>query len=454
MNLAIPFLMANAVNLIVLLADRIWIGILGTTYLAAVGMAHAALVICITTIMSPGIGTLTGVAKSIGAKDQSAVDTYVRNGFLIGVGTGLLFGVGGFLLPDMVMSIMSTDAETSEAVIGAARSYLQISLFGLCVQAPLYVLTFALQGAGKAKEAFRLQSVAPIVNLILDPILIFGPNAGMPSWLPTLGLGLDGAALASVIGYGSAFLIALIYVPSVLKVQFGIAQLRTVSLKIWRIILGVGLPGTVEQLVRSAAILLLVKILSPFGSAVLAAYTASIMVIMFLIFPGLALGQATAALVGQNLGANKARRAYGTALKSMGMYFIFMVLASVLIFIAAEGLISIFDRNPEVIREGATILRRYCYCFPLIAFAIIVSKVFAGSGKTLPPMLTSIISHLVIQIPLAWWWSQEGGPSGAYWAMVVAFWMHGSLNMLVFFGWKRTFVDKASQQTPSAQLPN
>lgn len=442
--------MANAVNLIVLLADRIWIGILGTTYLAAVGMAHAALVICITTIMSPGIGTLTGVAKSTGAQDQSGVDAYVRNGFLIGIGTGLLFGVGGFLLPDLVMSIMSKDAETSQAVIGAAHSYLQISLFGLCVQAPLYVLTFALQGAGRAKEAFRLQSVAPVVNLILDPILIFGPLDGMPSWLPTLGLGLDGAALASVIGYGVAFSIALFYVPSVLNVSLGLSKLSALSAKVWRIILGIGLPGTVEQLVRSAAILLLVKILSPFGSAVLAAYTASIMVIMFLIFPGLALGQATATLVGQNLGADKPLRAYETALKSMAIYFTFMVAASIFIYLFAEGLISVFDRNVDVIREGSTILRRYCYCFPLIAFAIIVSKVFAGSGKTLPPMLTSMISHLVIQIPLAWWWSQESGPSGAYWAMVAAFWMHGSLNMLVFFGWKRKFVDK-SQDPSTAQ---
>ena len=158
--------MANAVNLVVLLADRIWIGVLGTTYLAAVGMAHAALVICITTIMSPGIGTLTGVAKNTGAKNQDAVSNYVRNGFLIGVCTGLIFGIGGFFLPDLVMSIMSKDADTSKAVIDAAHSYLQISLFGLCVQAPLYVLTFALQGAGRAKAAFRLQAVAPIVNLV------------------------------------------------------------------------------------------------------------------------------------------------------------------------------------------------------------------------------------------------------------------------------------------------
>ena len=437
--------MANAINLIVLLADRIWIGVLGTTYLAAVGMAHAALVICITTIMAPGIGTLTGVAKTTGANDHEGLSNYVRNGFLIGIATGLLFGVGGWFLPDMVMSIMSQDAETSQAVMAAAHSYLQISLFGLCVQAPLYVLTFALQGAGRAKAAFKLQAVAPIVNLILDPILIFGVHELIPSWLPTFGLGLDGAALASVCGYSIALLLALFYVPSVLNVRFGISKLKAVSFKIWRIILGIGLPGTVEQLVRSAAILLLVKILSPFGSAVLAAYTASIMVIMFLIFPGLALGQATAALVGQNLGAGKARRAYGTALKSIGMYFAFMLAASLIIYWAAEGLIAIFDRNPDVIREGSTILRRYCYCFPLIAFAIIVSKVFAGSGKTLPPMLTSMISHLAIQIPLAWWWSQQSGPSGAYWAMVVAFWMHGLLNSLVFFRWKRAFVDNAEQ---------
>jgi Na+-driven multidrug efflux pump len=90
-----------------------------------------------------------------------------------------------------------------------------------------------------------------------------------------------------------------------------------------------------------------------------------------------------------------------------------------------------------VIAEGTLILQRYTFCFPLVAFAIIISKVFAGSGRTLPPMLSSIVAHLVVQIPLAWWWSIEHQQSGAYWAMVVAFWVHGILNIAAFFWWRR-----------------
>ncbi|MGB0647483.1 MAG: MATE family efflux transporter [Bradymonadia bacterium] len=436
-KLAIPFFLANVVNLVVLFADRVWIGVLGTTYLAAVGMAHAALVICVTTIMSPGIGTLTGVAKSVGANDADAVSGYVRNGLFIGILTGVAFALGAMFVPDLLMSMMDQSGDNSSAVVAAASGYLTISLSGLLVQAPLYVLTFALQGAGKAKAAFRLQSIAPIINLILDPVLIFD-RAAMPiDWLPCAGLGLNGAALASVIGYGVALIIALIYVPRVLGISLWSEGLSGLKTKLIQFILKVGVPGTIEQLVRSAAILLLVRILSPFGSAVLAAYTASIMVIMFLIFPGLALGQATAALVGQNLGAKKPMRAYTTALTSIGVYVLFMVVASLFIFWQADQLIAVFDRSPLVIEEGALILRRYTFCFPLVAFAIIVSKVFAGSGRTLPPMLSSIIAHLVIQIPLAWWWSQTYGQGGAYWAMVVAFWIHGSLNIIFFVWWRR-----------------
>ncbi len=420
-----------------LFADRVWIGVLGTTYLAAVGMAHAALVICVTTIMSPGIGTLTGVAKSVGADDQGSVGGYVRNGLLIGLITGLCFALSALFVPEFLMSMMHQDTENSIKVIEAASDYLEISLIGLSVQAPLYVLTFALQGAGQGKAAFRLQSIAPLVNLVLDPLLIFKTLPPAFDWLPCAGLGLNGAALASVIGYGLAFVAALVYVPRVLNISLLSHGLSTLKFRLIRIILSVGIPGTIEQLVRSAAILLLVRILSPFGSAVLAAYTASIMVIMFLIFPGLALGQATAALVGQNLGANKPERAYSTALTSIAVYFVFMVLASVFIYWQAHNLIQVFDRSPAVIAEGTLILQRYTFCFPLVAFAIIISKVFAGSGRTLPPMLSSIVAHLVVQIPLAWWWSIEHQQSGAYWAMVVAFWVHGILNICIFFWWRR-----------------
>ena len=420
---------------------------LGTTYLAAVGMAHAALVICVTTIMSPGIGTLTGVAKSVGANDAVAVSGYVRNGLFIGILTGVAFALGAIFVPDLLMSMMDQSGDNSSAVVAAASSYLTISLAGLLVQAPLYVLTFSLQGAGEAKAAFRLQSIAPIINLILDPILIFDSSFMPFDWVPCVGLGLNGAALASVIGYAVALLVALVYVPKVLGISLWSEGLSGLKTKILQFILKVGVPGTIEQLVRSAAILLLVRILSPFGSAVLAAYTASIMVIMFLIFPGLALGQATAALVGQNLGAGKPRRAYTTALTSIGVYVLFMVIASLFIFWQADQLIAVFDRSPLVIEEGALILKRYTFCFPLVAFAIIVSKVFAGSGRTLPPMLSSIIAHLIIQIPLAWWWSQMYGQGGAYWAMVVAFWIHGSLNIIFFVWWRRDALKMHASKT-------
>ena len=312
-KLAIPFFLANVVNLVVLFADRVWIGVLGTTYLAAVGMAHAALVICVTTIMSPGIGTLTGVAKSVGANDAVAVSGYVRNGLFIGILTGVAFALGAIFVPDLLMSMMDQSGDNSSAVVAAASSYLTISLAGLLVQAPLYVLTFSLQGAGEAKAAFRLQSIAPIINLILDPILIFDvhscPLTGYPA------SDLDSVARHSQVSLGTLWLLSPGLRPKSPGYFSGPRIIGTKD-KILQFILKVGVPGTIEQARPLSGNLLLVRILSPFGSAVLA-YTASIMVIMFLIFPGLALGQATAALVGQNLGAGKPRRAYTTASQAL-----------------------------------------------------------------------------------------------------------------------------------------
>ena len=179
-----------------------------------------------------------------------------------------------------------------------ARAYLTISLISLLFNAPLFALTFGVQGAGDGKAAFVIGAIAPIVNLILDPLLIFGCD-----------LGLAGAAWATLIAYAVALLAGCIYLMNpARRIGFHPGLLRF-DQPVARLIIKVGLPGTLEQLVRTCALFLMVRIIAEFGPTILSAYTATIVVMMVLVLPGLAFGQATAALIGQNLGADKPARA-------------------------------------------------------------------------------------------------------------------------------------------------
>jgi putative MATE family efflux protein len=422
-KLALPFLVPNLLHLIVIVADRMWIGDVGTDAMAGLGVAHAALMVCVTTIMGPAIGTLGRVARSIGAGEPDEAMGFFGQGMLIGALVGVLFASLAIFLPAPLMDLMNA-GDVDAAVFSGARDYLAISMFGLLFNGPLFVLTFGIQGAGDGKSAFLIGAIAPLVNLILDPLLIF--NAG---------LGLAGAAWATVIAYGLALFFGVVLVSRRHR-EFRL-EWRNVT-PVWARameIVQVGIPGTLEQLVRTCALLLMVGLLAQFGAVVLSAYTATIVITMTLVLPGLAFGQATAALMGQNLGAQKPLRAWRTAWTSVWMYAGVMLIAASCVWVWAAPLIGLFDDHPDVIAEGTELLRILTISFPAVAIALILSKAFVGASTTLPPMTAAAIAHLFFQIPCAWYLSLDHGALGAYVAMTAAFYVHAGLNALLF--WRR-----------------
>jgi putative MATE family efflux protein len=417
-ELAGPFLLANLLHLAVLAADRIWIGRVGTSALAGLGLAHVAIMICFTLLLGPAIGTLAGVAQHIGSGNRDKAEKVLGQGILISIILGLAFGLSALIAPQLVLSFMGEQANVSTAT----EAYLRVSLFALCFQAPLLVLTFAIQGAGDAKAALVIQAIAPMVNGVLDPILIFGLDWGMV-----------GAAWASVFGYGCALVIGLAMVTGDgLRIRL-IRPIFRFDRRVSSQVIRVGVPGTIEQIVRTSALFLLVRILAQFGQVILSAYTVTIMITLVFVRLGVALGQATATLVGQNVSAGKLTRAWKTAWISVSLYGCFMVFSMGLLWYFSVDLIGIFDAQPDVVAEGGHLLKIMACSFPGIAVALILSKAFAGASKTKPPMIAAALAHLVFQIPLAWYWSKLHGPQGAYWAMTIAFYVHAALNAYLFW---------------------
>lgn len=418
LDLAIPFLAANFLHIVVLAVDRIWVGQIGTSALAGLGMAHAALMLGFAALLGPAIGTLGGVAQSVGAKDTDRSEQICAQGFLVSLGVGAVFAGSAFFAPELLVEFM----DAGDTLSTGASDYLRISLFGLMLNAPLFVLTFAIQGAGDARSALKIQLLAPLINGLLDPIFIFG-----------LDMGLAGAAWASLCGYAAALTLALVLIG-----RPGVGVRLKLSALIFRPhiamdVIRVGLPGTLEQFVRTLGFFALFKIMAPFEAMVLSAFTASVVITMLLVSPGLAIGQATSALVGQNLGAGETERAWKTAWTGVALYSMFMCVSLGFFYHYAAPLIQIFDDNPEVVRIGAPLLKIMTYSFPLVAVALVLSKAFAGASKTRPPMLAAAFAHLIFQLPLAVYWAEIYGPAGVYWAMTAAFVVHATLNSFLFW---------------------
>lgn len=401
-----------------LMIDRFWVGRVGTEAMAALGTAHAALMVFFTLAMGMAIGTLAGVARSIGAKDPARASRFFAQGLLIETAVGLTFAALAFVAPAAIIGFMGAESASAAPAI----EYLRISMWGLLVNAPLFAVTFALQGAGDARAALKVAMVAPFVNAVLDPVFIFG-----------LGLGMPGAAWATVCSTVVGLTVGLqLVLRGNLRLTARLDDFRP-QLDIARIIVVVGVPGSLEHTVRTVAGFSLVKILNGFGEVVVAAYTTAMLVVMTLIFPGLALGQATASLVGQNLGAGKPRRAWRTAWTGVGIYAVFMVVLGALAALFGGDLTGVFlpgDLAAEA--EGGRLLRIFAVSFPFIALALVLSKAFGGAGTTVPPMVAAAVAHVVLQIPAAYYLGELYGPQGAYWAMSAAFIVHGLLSAALF----------------------
>jgi putative MATE family efflux protein len=412
-----PFLVANAVGLINLAIDRIWVGRVGTEALAALGIAQVTLGVLWTVQMGMAVGTLAGVARATGAGDPAEARRVCANGLFISLALGLALALLAWPLPPLVLGFMDAEA----AVAAPASGYLAVSMAGLVINAPLMALTFALQGAGEAKAAMRVSLASPVVNAILDPLFIFTLDGGLP-----------GAAWATNVGNLVSLAVAFLALRHG-RLRLSLARVDLVfAPRVARRIVAVGVPGTLEQTVRTVASFSLVKILNGFGATVVSAYTGTMMVVLVLIFPGLALGQAAASLVGQNLGAGQRGRAVRTAWLAVGIYVGFMVVLGLLIHLTAPDLIGVFDRNPVVMAEGAAQLRVLVWCLPTLAMALVLGKAFGGAGNTIPAMAAAFVAHLALQIPLAWWLAERHGAVGAYWAMACAFGVHGLLSAGLF----------------------
>lgn len=418
LGLALPYAVSGLLGMLNVVIDRFWVGKVGTDALAALGTAQSLLLVMMTVLMGMAIGTLAGVARAVGQGRPQDASRFSAGGLLVGFGLGSIFLVAGFLhAPTGLMHLI----DAAPSVREPATAYLRISMWGLSVLGPLFSIVFALQGAGDARRSLILSSVSPVTNAILDPLLIF-----------TFGMGMPGAAWATVVANGVGLAAGLFLLHRRGGFLSGGWRREWLDLAVIRRIVVVGIPGSLEHLVRTVAGASLVYLLTPFGASVVSAYTAGNVLVMMAIFPGLSLGQATASLVGQNLGAEKPERAWKTAWVSVGIYLSVMLVCAALFSIFAQNLVGIFDDNPAVMREGARFLHIFSFSFPFIAIALILSKAFSGAGNTKPPMVAAAIAHLAVQVPLVWYLARHYSSGGAYLGMTIAFVVHASGSVLLF----------------------
>ncbi len=423
--LAGPMMASSVLQNVQSLIDLFWVGRLGADAVAALSMSGTMLMLLFPVVLGLATGTVAIVSRHVGARETSEASYVAGQALLAGVIIGVVSGVVGWWLAPHVATLFRADTVVAEL----ATSYLRITLGGIVTMIVLFVGSSAMRGAGNATVPMLAMILSNIINIILDPIMIFG-LLGMPA------MGVRGAAAATVLAQFFAMLIIMgALAGGRTGLHVTLRRWRPCPLTMWRL-LRVGLPSTVQMVARSMMGIVLMRLVAACGTAAIAAHGIGVRLHMMLLLPAFAFGNATATMVGQNLGAGRPDRAHRAAWLATGIDVAVMATAAVALFAFAPTLIGFFNEDAAVVDVGTSMMRIVTPFFIFVSIAIVLSRALMGAGDTKSPMITTLVALWGVQVPLAILLARWVDPStdGIWWAMSIAVTLHGLMNA----GWFMT----------------
>lgn len=409
--LSVPMILEMVMESLFAVVDIFFVSKVSTEAVATVGLTESV----ITLVYSVAIGLSTAatatIARRTGEGNLAQARHAVGQVIFISLSVSSVIAVLGFWLAGDILRMMGADHK----VIETGTNFARIQFLSSPVVVLLYSLSGALRGAGAAATAMRSLIIANGFNMLLGPILIFGIG-------PFPELGVTGAALATATGrsIGVGYqLFSLAKGKRALGLQW--EDLRP-NMETITAIIKVATGGTVQFLIGSASWIFLTRILSEFGSDVVAGYTIAIRVIMFTLLPAWGLANAAATLVGQNLGAGKPDRAEASVWKCASYNLIFLLVLSVFMFIGAESIVSLFSTHQDVVQTGKMALRVLCMGYGFYAYGMVVIQSLNGAGDTRTPTVLNLIAFWAIEIPVAYILAVilELGPVGVFASVPIA----------------------------------
>lgn len=410
--LAVPMVLETAMESLFGIVNALWIArFLGPKAVAGVGITESMLPIVFAIALGLSMPATAMVARRIGEKNPEAASVAAFQAILVGILVSVPIGLIGFFFTPQLFHLIGASSEA----LAAGGGYSRVIIGGNAVIMLLFLNNAIFRGAGDAAIAMRALWFANIINLILDPCLIFGLG-------PFPQMGATGTAVASTIGRGVGVLFQFYMLSSGksrIKVSLRHSRLDFgVMLRLLRLSVG----GMFQFFVATASWLGLMTIVARFGDAAVAGYTIAIRIIIFALLPSWGMSNAAATLVGQNLGAGKPERAERSVWVTGLVNASFLGVVTIIFLVFAGPLIRIFTTDPEVVPYGIDALRFISYGYVFYAFGMVMVAAFNGAGDTTTPTLINLCCYWLFQIPLAYTLANVAGlgAEGVFWAITIA----------------------------------
>ena len=431
--LSIPMVLEMLMESVFAVVDIFFVSQLGADAVATVGLTESVLTILYAVAIGLSMGTTAIVARRIGEKDKEGASSAAVQAIILGAILSIPISLIGIFYSQELLDLMGAN----ENMIQNEFWYTSI-LFGTNIVIMLIFINNAIfRGAGDAAIAMRALWISNGINIVLDPILIFG------FWfIPEYGIA--GAAIATSIGRGTGVLYQLY------KLNAGSTRIAIIAssikadIKVMINLVRISMGGILQFIIATSSWIVLMKIMSEFGSVSVAGYTIAIRIIIFSILPAWGMSNAAATLVGQNLGAGNPERAAKSTWISAYVNSAFLITLGVIFNLFSEFFVGIFTSDLELIAIGAKSLEIISYGYLIYGFGMVMIQAFNGAGDTKTPTIINFFCFWLLELPLAYYlalvlgWNEEG----VLYSIVIAETMMGIVGIILFKkgNWKKTKV--------------
>jgi len=430
-SMSLPMMISMLVQAMYNIVDSIFVSRICEDALTAVSMAFPLQSLCVALGAGMGVGVNALLSKSLGAKDSDMVNKSALNGLFMTLVSYVIF----LLIGLTAVRPFYMAQTTSESIIEYGYQYLSVICcfsFGMFFQ---FTFERLLQSTGRTFQTMITQSTGAIINIILDPIFIFG-LCGVKAY------GVRGAAIATVIGQIVAATFAMILNLKMNKeINFSLNGFRP-SLKIIGMIYKVGIPSIIMQSIGSLMVFCLNKILITFSSTAVAVFGVYFKLQSFVFMPVFGLNNGIIPIVAYNYGARNKSRMVDTIKWALVLAVSIMTAGTIVFELIPNTLFSLFDASDNMLSMGTTALRIIAVHFPVAAVCIALGSSFQALGRAVNSMIVSIARQIVVLIPVAYLLSKLGNVNYVWLCFPIAELMSLTMTLFLFFRLKRNVIDK------------
>lgn len=409
-SMSLPAMISMLVQACYNVVDSVFVSFTGEASLTAVSLAFPLQTIVIALAVGMGVGINSGISRRLGEKREEEAVFVAEHGLLLALILSILIIPFGYFGVRPFAAMFSSDADIIQKTYEYASIVMIFAFGGIICQAGFAIL----QGTGNMIQPMIGQLIGAILNIVLDPIMIFG-MFDFPA------LGVAGAAVATVLGQivGMIYIMCVVFFSKKRLLHLDFRQFRYKG-AIMADIIRVGLPSAVMQGIGSFMTTGFNMILSGFGPTPIAVFGVYFKLQSFIFMPIFGLGQGAMPIFGYNYGARQPKRFQETLKCAVIISVAIMLVGFALFQFIPDKLLLLFNPSDQMIAIGSECLRVISWSFPLAGVSIMLSNSFQAIGKSYVSMIGSFLRQLVVLLPAAWLLARVGGVDACWWSFLIA----------------------------------